>query len=146
MNEFIIFSWIIVAFASIAFWEAYMEGADGWASRQVGWKVKVGSRYHLTGYHFWLFGVTIPMFLVLAWYIGGLTVQLGATLVCGYLVGMVLEDFLWFVVNPRWKLSEFRPDKVWWYPWLKLGRTHGLPYFYLPALAAAALIWFGFVR
>ena len=27
----------------------------------------------------------------------------------------MLEDFLWFVLNPHFGLANFKPDKIWWH-------------------------------
>ncbi|MBU0706847.1 hypothetical protein KKG41_00560 [Patescibacteria group bacterium] len=139
MNYAWTFIWIIIAFASISFWEAYIEGRHGGAAKQVGWVWKIfGLR--LTGYHIMLFGVTIPLFLLLPIIAYGYDTKLLATVACGYLIGIIIEDFLWFVVNPAYPFRQFRADKVWWYPWIKFGRWR-MPLIYPVALALALIIW-----
>lgn len=139
MNDWLIFFWIILCFASISFWEAYAEGRHGGASQQVGWKLKVG-KYFFTAYHFHLFAITIPLFLFLPLVAFGWSGRLMAIIASGFLVGVVVEDFLWFVINPVWPLRDFNSEKVTWFPWLKIGKFE-LPIWYLPFLILAMIIW-----
>lgn len=144
MNYLLTFAWIVVTFASISFWEAYIEGHHGGASKQVGWVWNIfGLR--LTGYHVMLFGVTIPLFLLMPFIAYGYDGKLLVTVVIGYLIGIVVEDFLWFVVNPVYPLRDFRPEKVWWFPWIKLGKFR-LPFFYPLAIVIALVLYFLFLR
>ncbi|MDD5342280.1 MAG: hypothetical protein PHI73_03015 [Patescibacteria group bacterium] len=144
MHYTLTFFWIILAFASISFWEAYIEGEHGGAEKQVGWVRKIfGLR--LTGYHFMLFGVCLPLFLLLPIITHGYDGKLLAVIACGYLVGILVEDFLWFVVNPKFKFKDFRHEKVWWYPWMRVGSYH-IPVLYPGAIVLSGAIWYLFIR
>ncbi len=144
MNYTLTFFWIIIGFASISFWEAYSEGRHGGAEKQVGWVWRIfGLR--LTGYHFMLFVVTLPMFTLLPLIAYGYSGKMMATLACAYCVGVLVEDFLWFVINPVFPFRDFRPEKVWWYPWFRVGRF-ALPVHYPIFIGITALIWYFFLR
>src|SRR4030042_3144204 len=89
----------------LAFWEIQIEGKDGWAAKAPCWRIEkkwlvrlTGGR-PLTGYHvfmtlFLVAMVHLPLFFV-SW-----SLRLEGLLI-GFYLGMVLvEDFLWFALNP----------------------------------------------
>jgi len=53
--------------------------------------------------------------------IKGWDLKLFGILISAYFSGIVIEDFMWFVVNPAIKFKEsFNPSFANYYPWLKL--------------------------
>jgi hypothetical protein len=93
----------------------------------------------VTGYHvymtvFLVAMVHLPVFFV-AW-----SWRLESLLI-GFYVGLVLvEDFLWFVLNPCYGIKNFRRGKIWWHKrWW--GPVPAL-YWFLFRLSAV-LIWAG---
>jgi hypothetical protein len=129
----------------LACWEIQIEGKDGWAAKSPGWKVDKGWLMRLTnglpvtGYHvfmtiFLLASVHLPLFFT-SW-----SIRL-ESLLLGFYIGMVLvEDFLWFVLNPYFGIKNFKKGKIWWHKnWW--GPVPAL-YWFLFVLAAA-LIWIG---
>ena len=42
--------------------------------------------------------------------------------IIAWLLGTVIEDYLWFVVNPAFPLKNFKPAFVWWHYWVGWGR------------------------
>jgi hypothetical protein len=143
MNELVLFIVIQLAFVSMAFWEAYMEGKDGWAKRQCGWKLKLpwgNGKYHYTAYHFWLFYVFMPLLIFgVPFAIAGFSWRLLIILALAFIVGTRLEDFLWFVVNPKYPFSKWNPKDTKWYPWLTIGKF-SIPVSYVVWLLAAAAL------
>lgn len=137
-HDLLIVIWIITSYASSSFWEAYIEGKHGGAKKQVGPEFKMFG-YTIRAYHIWLWFITFPLLLTLPLVINFSTRTLGLILM-GYFIGSVAQDFLWFVVNPKWPFKNFRPDKVDWYPWLRIGKF-ALPFFYIPYLVFAWLAW-----
>lgn len=143
MSDIIILLYILGIFVSIGFWEAYIEGKGGWAKNQVGWRInfKVGFlRRPLDAYHFWSWLIMIPMCLMLPFVMFGWDWHLFWIVVIGFLLGTVIEDFLWFVVNPVFPLRDFKPKKVWWHYWVGFGKFK-LPEIYILYPILAALIW-----
>ncbi len=129
----------------LALWEIQIEGKDGWAAKLPGWRVEKGWLVKLaggrpvTGYHFFMtiFLIAIvhlPLFF-LPW-----SWQLECLLL-GFYVGMVLlEDFLWFVLNPHYGIKSFRKGKIWWHR----GWWGPLPSFYWILLVVViVLVYFG---
>ena len=141
--DLIILFYILGIFTAIAFWEAYIEGRGGWAANQVGWKInfKVGFlKRPLDGYHFWSWLVMIPAFLMLPFLMFGFDKHLFWLVVIGFLLGSVVEDFLWFVVNPDFPFRDFNPKKVWWHYWIGFGKFK-VPEIYIIYPILALLIW-----
>ena len=139
MDIFLIFIWIYAAMIANSFWEAYVEGRNAWDKKKLGWKIKI-KNYTLTAYHFFLFCVMWPLILSLPLIIYGWDTKLFGILISAYFSGLVLQDFMWFVVNPAVKLSEFNPKFVNYYPWLKIGKLN-IPWFYLIGPLISILSW-----
>ena len=141
--DLIILGYILLIFAAIAFWEAYIEGSNGWAAKQVGWRInfKVGFlKRPLDAYHFWSWLVMLPMFLMLPFVMFGFNAHLFWLVVIGFLLGTVLEDYLWFVVNPAFPYKDFKPGKVWWHYWIGF-KNFKVPEIYIVYPILALLIW-----
>ncbi|MBN1367562.1 MAG: hypothetical protein JW967_06530 [Dehalococcoidales bacterium] len=129
----------------LALWEIQIEGKDGWAANSPGWRIEKGWIVKLTGgrpftgYHlfmtiFLIAIVHLPVFFL------GWTWQLECELL-GFYIGMVLlEDVLWFALNPYYGIKNFRKGKIWWHK-----RWWGpLPDFYwILIVIAGLLLYFG---
>jgi hypothetical protein len=129
----------------LAWWEIQIEGQDGWAARSPGWRIERGWLMRLTGglpitgYHvfmtiFMIAAVHLPLFFT------GWSLRLESLLI-GFYVGMVLvEDFLWFVLNPYYGIRKFQKGEIWWHKrWW--GPVPALYWFLL--VLSVALIWIG---
>jgi hypothetical protein len=105
----------------LALWEIQIEGKDGFAAKLPAWRLEKGRLMILTGgrpitgYHlfmvlFLIALVHLPLFFVpWSWRLESLLV--------GFFIGMLLlEDFLWFVLNPHYGIKSFRKGKIWWHP------------------------------
>jgi hypothetical protein len=133
-----IFLYTQAIFIAIAFWESHID-TDGWAKTQQGWRINLGIR-ELTAYHFWSWGVMIPLFLILPIAIYGWNAHLFWLLVASALIGTVVEDTLWFVVNPKFGIKKWNSHYGHWHKWVKLGRFE-VPDFVIFFPIAAILIW-----
>lgn len=103
--------------------EVQIEGEDGWAATLPTWTVGtpawarrlLGAR-SITGYH-----VYVQLFMVVVMHapyaLGFATPSLHAELrILAFLVLFwVVEDFLWFVVNPAFGIRRFRRGEIWWH-------------------------------
>ena len=141
MNVLLTFIWVSVAMIAHSFWEAYVEGRAGWARNAQGFHIKITERLSLTGYHFFLFVIELPMLFALPLVVNGWDLKVFGLLVSAFFFGTVLEDFFWFVVNPVVKFSEWNPEFVTWYPWIKIGRIK-IPVFYILGLGISYLSWY----
>ncbi len=140
VTEIFVLLYIFAMYIAIAFWEANMEGEFGWAARQCGWAVDF-KVWKLTAYHFWLWLVTVPMFLALPFVIFGFQKSLVGVVLAGYFFGAVIEDFTWFFVNPQVPFHKFNSKYVTWYPWLKMGKSFEVPAFYVLYLVIGSILW-----
>jgi hypothetical protein len=108
----------------LALWEIQIEGKDGWAANSPGWRiekgwlVKIFGGRPVTGYHvfmtlFLIAMIHLPLFFV-SW-----SWRLECLLLGFYLGMLLLEDFLWFALNPYYGIKNFRRGKIWWHKqWL----------------------------
>jgi hypothetical protein len=131
--------------------EIEIEGPGGWAEHLPTWyrvrplyaRVfgKLMNGKPLTGYHAVMFfipllGFHLPFVSGLRW-----TWAAEAQAVSSYLWWVVIWDFLWFLLNPRYGWRRFRRGEIWWH-----GRWWGrFPVDYYNGLAlsvcVAALPW-----
>jgi len=128
--QFLIF--IFVAAIILAILEIQIEGPCGWAKNLPTWRSnpkKLSSRIlcfllnkkELTGYHLSLWALTLfffhlPLFWGIKW-----SISVETTIVGGFLLFLMVEDFLWFVFNPAFGISKFKSKNIpwhknWWGP------------------------------
>jgi hypothetical protein len=121
--EHLIFGLFVIASAyTFARVEIEIEGPNGWAANLPTWRISnrwtkifYGSR-PLTGYHFWLqvFVAMIshaPFGLFLCPWSWRAEMRVIGFVIIFFLV----EDFLWFVVNPAYGIRRFRREHIWWH-------------------------------
>jgi hypothetical protein len=87
----------------------------------------------------------IPMFLALPLVIYGFNLKLFGVLLTGYFFGAILEDFLWFVVNPAFPFKNFNSKKVKWHKWVKIFNIE-IPKGYFFYLVLGLLTWIFLVK
>jgi len=122
---FLIF-YVAVLGLFFAMTEIQIEGANGWACALPTWRVEKhwlldifwGGR-PMTGYHAWVFSF---MFLVfhLPHAVSGRFSRLTELRCLGSLMLFwIIEDFLWFILNPCYGLAKFAPQFIPWHKkWL----------------------------
>jgi hypothetical protein len=102
--------------------EIQIEGPNGWAVNLPTWRIEnrwtrlFYSGKVLTGYHLYslllsLVVVHLPFGLGLT----PLTLRAEARVLAFFILFWVLEDFLWFILNPAFGLKRFRPQYVPWH-------------------------------
>ncbi len=122
MSTVIFFLFLLwISFCAAKF-EIAIEGANGWAKNLPTWRLAPSSWVSkvffsdkpATGYHIWLEICTISvipslyLFVLPSWIIE-------LRIVAFFLFYCVVEDFLWFMLNPAFGIKNFRPDKIWWH-------------------------------
>jgi len=140
--DWIIILAIWVACCATGFWEAYVEGMNYWDKGKLGWKIKTKKQVWLTAYHFWLFWVMYPALLFIPLYMSDFSFEMVKTIGFGYFIGAIIEDFTWFIANPLFKLKDWGPKKVVWYPWIKFTKNTGIPTFYVAGFVIAGVFYF----
>jgi hypothetical protein len=94
---------------------------------------------------FWIFTITIPLFLLIAIIVHGFESKFFGVLLIGYFIGTILEDFFWFVVNPSFGVTKFNSEYATWLKWSDFGFFE-LPTSYIYNFLLALVCWFVFVR
>lgn len=102
--------------------EIHIEGDAGWAANLPTWRVEEhwllnifwGGRA-MTGYHAWMMSFIVlffhlPAFLTWQW-----SWQLEARIMASLMVFWIVEDFLWFILNPAFGWKRFHPIHVPWH-------------------------------
>jgi hypothetical protein len=135
---------IFMAFI-LAEWEIQIEGQDGWAAKAPGWRIekgwlmKISGGRPVTGYHFYM-TVFLVALVHLTLFFTAWTWRLECLLLGFYTAMVLIEDFLWFLLNPHFGLKKFRPGQIWWHKtWW--GPVPSLYWFLGPL--AGVLIWLG---
>jgi hypothetical protein len=136
-----------VAFLSFLFAkvEIHIEGESGWAASLPTWRIEnhwalewfFGGRA-LTGYHAWMLAFMLAVFHFPALASWNWSWRLEARLIGAYIVFWILEDWLWFALNPAWGLRRFRRELVTWHKRWLLGAP--LDYWVFAGVAAM-LLW-----
>lgn len=124
--------------------EIHIEGDAGWAANLPTWRVEEhwllnlfwGGRA-MTGYHAWVMSFIVllfhfPVFLMWQW-----SWQLEARILASLMVFWIVEDFLWFVLNPAFGFTRFKPHHISWHKhWL-----WGAPVDYWVFIAISGLLF-----
>lgn len=138
MNYKLIFLIEILAFISMSFMAVAMEGSTGGLFGK-------NMIYGLSA-DFWIFSVMVPLFLLIPLIVHGFDdSKLFGTLLIGYLIGIVLEDFCWFIINPNFGILRFNSKYATWINWINLGLFE-IPCFYIINPFLAFLAWFIFIK
>jgi len=141
------FGAVLLASLLFAKAEINIEGPAGWAAGLPTWRVENRwtrlflGRKPLTGYHAYMFGTLaflchVPYFVGLA----ALTARSEARVMSFFILFCIVEDFLWFALNPAFGLSRFKADAVWWHRstwWLFAPRDY-----FVFGPVAIALYWY----
>lgn len=128
--------------------EIQIEGAEGWAATLPTWRIEkhwlldvcFGGR-PLTGYHAWCLPFIALIFhlpAALAW---SWSWAHEFRALAGVMLFWIVEDLLWFLLNPAWGWRRFNRTEVRWHKhWFC-----GLPTDYWTfAAASCILLWLGY--
>ena len=137
----IVFFWMMLGFIGLAFLESTVEGGLGGGEGTKGWRKSIMG-YRLKEYHFWLWFVVVPIFVFSPLLVTGFDLRTFGTLAIAYLLGGVLEDFVYFLVNPNFGLKKWNSTSAKWMPWYRVGGIE-VPRFYVRNILAAVVVWVG---
>jgi hypothetical protein len=124
---------VFVAAFIWAMMEIEIEGKDGWAAKLPTWRIEnhilldlfLGGR-PLTGYHTWAFAFVFWVFHMPFLWSGTWSWRGECHVIGAELFFWVIEDFIWFVMNPHFGWSRYRREEIWWHKkWMM-----GLPFDY----------------
>lgn len=124
--------------------EIQIEGAAGWAVNLPTWRIEKhwaldifwGSR-PMTGYHAWVFPFIALAFHYPCWLLRVWSWRLELRIIASIGLFWIIEDFLWFVLNPAFGLAAFNPDHIPWHKhWLWFAPTD----YWMTTLVAIVLL------
>ena len=119
---------VVAAAGLFAKLEIEIEGKDGWAEKLPTWRVEshylldwfFGGR-SLTGYHVWAFAFVACLFHLPFFWQRSWSLREELQVIGGYLLFWILEDMLWFVLNPHYGWRKFTREHVGWHKKWALG-------------------------
>jgi hypothetical protein len=126
--------YLLAAAWAMARLEVQIEGRNGWARNLPTWRVDnrltralFGGR-PLTGYHFF-FHILVALLVHSPFALGfaPLTVPAELRILSFLILFWLIEDWLWFVVNPAFGPAAFRADRIHWHRsswWLIMPREY----------------------
>ncbi len=106
--------------------EIQIEGAAGWAQNLPTWRIEKhwlldifwGGR-PMTGYHAWVFPFMLLVFHLPIVMVGTWSWRLELRILGAVALFWIVEDALWFLMNPAYGLAKFNPVDVPWHKqWL----------------------------
>lgn len=106
--------------------EIQIEGVNGWACALPTWRIEKhwlldvfwGGR-PMTGYPAWVFSFMFLMFHLVHALSGRFTWLMEMRCVGSLMLFWIIEDFLWFALNPCFGLAKFSPQFIPWHKnWL----------------------------
>lgn len=119
-------AWVALLAFFFAHIEIQIEGANGWATSLPTWRIEEhwmldwfwGGRA-MTGYHAWVFPFIALFFHFPVLFNGTWTVRVECRLLACIILFWLIEDFLWFVLNPAYGIERFSADFIPWHKnWL----------------------------
>ena len=113
---------LLGAAAAFAMLEIEIEGEAGWAANLPTWRLDnrwtrlvMGSRA-LTGYHLYVhLVILILVHLPFALAFVEPSLRAEARILAFVILFWIIEDFLWFVLNPAFGIRRFRPEYIPWH-------------------------------
>jgi len=121
-------AWVILLAYFFAHIEIQIEGGAGWATNLPTWRIEEhwlldifwGGRA-MTGYHAWVFPFIALFFHFPLFFMGHWSWRAEFRVIGCIMLFWIVEDFLWFLLNPAYGLERFNPDAVHWHKhWLWL--------------------------
>jgi hypothetical protein len=149
-NPWYFIAWIILLAFFFANVEIQIEGSNGWAASLPTWRVEnhalldiFWSGRPMTGYHVWVFSFMFLAFHLPVFACGKWNIFLESRILGALMIFWIVEDFLWFILNPAFGWAKFSSAFIPWHKHWVLG----VPLDYLTfTVIGAALLWLSFRR
>lgn len=119
-------AWVVLLAFFFAQVEIVIEGGAGWAANLPTWRIEKhwlldifwGGRA-MTGYHAWVFPFIALFFHLPLFMFGHWSWRAEFRVLACIMLFWIVEDFLWFVLNPAFGLARFHPAAIPWHKhWL----------------------------
>lgn len=137
MNYKLIFVLEILAFASISFMAVAVEGPAGGLFGR--------SKVYGLSADIYLFLFVVPLFLLIPLIIRRFDSLLIGTLGVGAFVGGIIQDFVWFIINPNFGIQKFNSQFATWLAWSDFGFV-SVPTFYIVYAFVSMVLWSVFIK
>jgi len=143
--------WVLMLACMFAEVEIQIEGAAGWAASLPTWRIEQywlldlfwGGR-PLTGYHAWVFSFMALVFHLPVFFVPRWGWRQEVQVVGGVMLFWIIEDFLWFALNPAYGIEKFSPALIPWHKHWFLGMpTDYLTFSVLGICLIALSLWPG---
>ena len=128
--------------------EIQIEGAAGWAMNLPTWRIERhwlldifwGGRA-MTGYHAWVFPFMALVFHFPLLFMWQWSWRLEFRTIACLILFWLIEDFLWFILNPAFGLANFNPAHIPWHKhWLGFAPTD----YWMSLLIGCLLLWLSY--
>jgi hypothetical protein len=142
--------WVVLTAFFFSEVEIQIEGPVGWAAGLPTWRIEHhrlldifwGGR-PMTGYHAWVFSFMflvfhLGMFINHTW-----SPRTETRTIASLMLFWIVEDFLWFLLNPAFGIANFTPDKI---PWHKHWFLHMPVDYWTFTVVSALLMWLSFAE
>ncbi len=99
--------------------EIQIEGKNGWAAKLPTWRFKpkflkrIFNR-DITGFHLYGF-LSIFLLLHFVYVFIPFSIQHELKIMSFFILSLMLEDFLWFVLNPEYGIKKFKDSEIEWH-------------------------------
>lgn len=121
-RPWLLLAWVALLSFFFAQVEIQIEGAAGWAAGLPTWRIEShwlldlfwGGR-PMTGYHAWVFPFIAMVFHLPIFLRGRWSWRMEARILAMIMLFWVIEDALWFVLNPAFGWSKFSPGSIPWH-------------------------------
>ena len=121
-------AWVAMLAFFFAHVEIQIEGGAGWAANLPTWRIEEhwlldvfwGGRA-MTGYHAWVFPFIALFFHFPLVFASHWSWRVECRVLACIVLFWIVEDFLWFVLNPAYGIARFHADAIAWHKhWLWL--------------------------
>ena len=121
-RPWLLLAWVALLSFFFAQVEIQIEGPAGWASGLPTWRIEShwlldlfwGGR-PMTGYHAWVFPFIAMVFHLPIFLRGRWSWRMEARILAMIMLFWIIEDALWFVLNPAFGWSKFSAGNVPWH-------------------------------
>lgn len=137
--------WVVLLAFFFAQAEIQIEGDAGWAANLPTWRIEEhwlldvfwGGR-PMTGYHAWVFPFIALFFHFPLFFFGHWSWQAECRVIASIVLFWIVEDFLWFLLNPAYGLGRFHAEAIPWHKhWLWLAPID----YWVYACVMIVLLW-----
>lgn len=146
----LLLAWTALTALFFAQVEIQIEGPAGWAAGLPTWRLENhwlldlfwGGR-PMTGYHAWVFSFMFLVFHLGVFIDHQWSLRKEARIIASLMLFWIIEDLLWFVLNPAFGIAHFSPATV---PWHKHWFLNIPVDYWTFTLVSALLLWLSYAK